>query len=46
VFLLGKLASKHAPTNHDGRLLSRRRGSLYAKWVASSRLPIRYIMVV
>jgi hypothetical protein len=22
VFLLGKLVSKHAPTNHDGRLLS------------------------
>ena len=46
VFLLGKLASKHAPTNHDGRLLSRRRGSLHAESVASSRPLIRYIMAV
>ncbi len=27
VFLLGKLASEHAPTDHDGRLPSRRCGS-------------------
>jgi len=46
VFLLGKLASKYAPTNHDGRLLSRRRGSLNAESVASSRPPIWYIMEV
>jgi hypothetical protein len=46
VFLLGKLASEHAPTDHDGRLLSRRRGSLHAESVASLRPPIRYIMVV
>ncbi len=46
VFLLGKLASKHAPTNNDGRLLSRRRGSFHTKLVASLRLPIRYIMAV
>jgi hypothetical protein len=46
VFLLGKLASKYAPTDHDGRLPSRRRGSLHAELVASLRLPIRYIMVV
>jgi hypothetical protein len=46
VFLLGKLASKHAPTNHDGRLLSRRHGSLHAKLVASLCPPIWYIMAV
>jgi hypothetical protein len=46
VFLLGKLDSKHAPTDHDDRLLSRQRGSLHAKSVASLRPPIRYIMAV
>jgi len=46
MFLLGKLASKHAPTNHDVRLLSRLRGSLHAELVASSRPPIWYIMEV
>ena len=30
--LLGKLASKHAPSNHGGRLPSRRLGSLDACW--------------
>jgi hypothetical protein len=46
VFLLGKLASKHAPTNHGGGLPSRCLGSLHAEWVASLRLPIWYTMVV
>ena len=43
---LGKLASKHAPTNHGGWLPSRRLGNLHAKLVTSSRPPIRYIMAV
>jgi len=46
VFLLGKLASEHAPTDHDGWLPSCHRGRLHAKSVASSPPPIRYIMVV
>ena len=35
VILLGILASKHAPTNHGGRLSSLRLGSLYPKSIAS-----------
>jgi hypothetical protein len=46
VFLLGKLASKHAPTNHGGRLSSHCRGSLHTKSVASLCPPIWYIMAV
>ena len=43
--LLGKLASEHAPSDHGGRLPSRRLGSLHAdELVASLRPPIRYIM--
>ncbi len=41
VFLLGKLASENAPTNHGGWLPSRRLGSLHAESVASSRPPSR-----
>jgi len=44
--LLGKLASEHSPSDHGGRLLSRRLGSLHGKSVASSCPPIRYIMEV
>jgi hypothetical protein len=46
VFLLGKLASKHAPSDHGGRLPSRHLGSLHAESVASLRPPIRDIMEV
>jgi hypothetical protein len=42
--LLGKLASKHAPSDHNGRLPSRRLSSLYAKSVTSLCPPIRDIM--
>jgi len=42
--LLGKLASKHAPSNHGGRLPSRRLGSLHAESVASLRPPIQDVM--
>jgi hypothetical protein len=42
--LLGKLAREHTPSDHGGRLPSRRLGSLHAKSVASSRPPIRNIM--
>jgi hypothetical protein len=35
VFLLGKLASKHAPPNHGGRLPSRRLSNLHTQLVAS-----------
>ena len=42
--LLGKLASKHTPSDHGGRLLSRRLGSLHAESVASSCPPIWNIM--
>jgi len=38
--LLGKLASKHAPSDHGGRQPSRRLGSLHAKSVASLHPPI------
>ena len=41
VFLLGKLASENAPTNHGGRLPSRHLGSLHAELVASLRPPSR-----
>ncbi len=43
-FLLGKLASKHAPTNHGGRLPSRQLDSIHAKLVDSLRQPIWDIM--
>jgi hypothetical protein len=42
--LLGKLASKHTPSDHGGRLPSRRLRSLHAESVASLRPPIRDIM--
>jgi hypothetical protein len=42
--LLGKLASEHAPSDHGGRLPSRRLGSLHAESVASLHPPIRDIM--
>jgi len=42
--LLGKLASEHTPSDHGGRLPSRRLCSLHAELVASSRPPIRNIM--
>jgi hypothetical protein len=42
--LQGKLPSEHEPSNHGGRLPSRRLGSLHAESVASSRPPIRDIM--
>ena len=38
--LLGKFASEHTPSDHGGRLPSRRLGSLHAESVASSRPPI------
>ena len=46
MFLLGKLASKHAPTNHGGRLPSHCCGSLNAELVTSSCPLIQYIMAV
>ena len=42
--LLGKLAREHTPSDHGGRLPSRRLGSLHAKSVASPRPPIGNIM--
>jgi len=42
--LLGKLASKHASSDHGRRLPSRHLGSLHAKPVTSWRPPIRDIM--
>jgi hypothetical protein len=44
VFLLGKLASKHAPPDHGGWLPSHHLGSLHTKLVASLRLLIWDIM--
>ena len=44
-FARGKLASEHAPSDHGGQLPSRHLSSLHAKMVASSRQPIRDIMV-
>jgi hypothetical protein len=44
-FARGKLASEHAPSDHGGRLPSRRLGSLHAESVASLHPPIRDIMV-
>jgi hypothetical protein len=38
VFLLGKLASEHAPTNHGGWHQSHCLGSFHANLVASQRL--------
>ena len=43
-FALGKLANEHAPSDHGGRLPSRRLGSLHAELVASSSPPIWNIM--
>ncbi len=42
--LLGKLASKHTPSDHGSRLPSRRLGSLHSKSIASSHPPIWNIM--
>ena len=42
--LRGKLASKHALSDHGGRLPSCHLGSLHAKSAASTRPPIRDIM--
>jgi hypothetical protein len=39
MFLLGKLASKHAPTNHGGQHQSRQLGSLHTKLVTLPHLP-------
>ncbi len=44
VFLLGKLASEHTPTDHGGRLPSRRLNSPHAKSVDSLHQLIRDIM--
>ena len=43
-FALGKLASKHTPSDHVGWLPSRSLGSLHTESFASSRPPIRDIM--
>ena len=42
--LLGKLASKHTPSEHGGRLPNRPLCSLHAELVASLRPPIWNIM--
>jgi hypothetical protein len=45
VFLLGKLASKHAPTNHGGRLPSHCLRILHAELVTLARPMIREVAV-